>query len=337
MDNEHRRARLYYLFGHRNEPEGTPWLARLPPGLFAVAVGLFGLAGAWRRAAAYGWQFADIAVSTPLWLATGFWAVTLFLYGVKCRRHPRVVMREFLHPVQGSLLALAPMSSLLAAVQLGTPSQGIWLVLTGAALAIDAVLAGRVLTQLAGGHFPENAVTPALYLPLTGVPLVGAMALATLGYRHLAMPLFGLGVAGWILLEMRVMQRLFAGPMPEPLRPTIGIELAPAVVCALAACVVWPALPAEALLVALGLAAMPFATVLVRYRWWGDVPFSIGFWSFSFPLAALASVVLEAGHRGGWALWPGVAALAFASAIIGGLLLRTVGLLFQEPVRTTRR
>ncbi|TFV92554.1 hypothetical protein E4K72_19705, partial [Oxalobacteraceae bacterium OM1] len=305
----------------------------LPPALFAVAVGLFGLAGAWRRAAAFGWPFADVATPVPLWLATCFWAVTLFLYGVKCRRHPRAVAREFFHPVQGSLLALGPMSTLLAVVQLGTPAQGIWLVFAGAALAVDAVLAGRVLIQLATGRFPENAVTPALYLPLTGVPLVGAMALAVLGYPHFGMPLFGLGIGGWALVEMRVMQQFFAGPMPEPLRPTIGIELAPAVICTLTAGMLWPNLPVEALLVALGLAAVPFLTVLARYRWWGEVSFSLGFWSFAFPLAALASVMLEVGHRGGWTLWPGVAALAFASAITGGLLLRTVGLLFQQPVR----
>lgn len=59
----------------------------------------------------------------------------------------------------------------------------------------------------------------------------------------------------------------------------------------------------------LATAAVPFAGVLARYRWRSQVPFSIGFWSFSFPLAALASAVIEVTHRGGWSPWFGHAAL----------------------------
>jgi tellurite resistance protein len=329
MEKEHPRARLYYLFGATHDPHGTPWLTRLPAGLFGVPVGLFGLAGGWHRAAAHGWQFAAAIDLALVWVATATWALTLLLYLIKCMWHPYAVLREYRHPVRGPQQSLGPIATLLAVLNLGDAEQAPWLPLALFALACNAVVAARSLSQLATGRFPANAITPAIYLPIVGGCLVGAMALAFLQYTGAAAMLFGAGMAGWAILEVRVMNRLFEGPMPESARPTIGVELAPPVVAALAAAIVWPALPGDVLLLAIGVFAIPCATVLARYRWWSETPFSIGFWSFSFPLAALASVAIEACRRGNWPLWAGDAVLVVASSIICALALRTVGLLLQ--------
>lgn len=329
MDNDNPRARLYYLFGTAQHPHGSSWLARLPVGLFAISVGLFGLVGAWRRAAAYGWENAANVADFLVWPVTAIWALSLLLYAFKCRRHPQAVLREFRHPVQGSLQALLPLSVLLAVIQFNRPGQGVWLVLTLLALALHAVIGFRVVATLATGQMPANAVTPALYLPVVGGALVGGMAMAALHYPEWAAMLFGTGVSGWALLEARILSRLFDGPMPEPLRPTIGVELAPPVIATLTAAVIWPQLPADVLMIGLGVAAVPFVGVMARYGWWRQVPFSIGFWSFSFPLAALASTVIEVVHRGGWPLWIGIASLLAASSVIAFLALRTAILLLE--------
>ena len=120
-------------------------------------------------------------------------------------------------------------------------------------------------------------MTPALYLPPAAGGFVGAMALSTLAYPGWAALLFGMGLASWALLEVRVLNRLFEGPMPEALRPTIGVELAPPAVATLAAGTIWPMLPGEVLIVGLGVAAGPIVAVMARYKWWHNVPFSIGF------------------------------------------------------------
>ena len=117
--------------------------------------------------------------------------------------------------------------------------------------------------------------------------------------------------------------------MPEALRPTIGVELAPPAVATLAAGVVWPGLPGEVLIVGLGVAAGPVVAVAARYGWWGHVPFSLGFWSFSFPLAALAGATIEVVRRGGWPPVYGGVALAIASAAIAVLAAKTVRLAAQ--------
>lgn len=303
------------------------WLSRVPAGLFAIPVGLFGLAGAWQRVTAYGWPSAAIVGDTLLTLTLIMWIFLLVLYAAKCIAHPQAVRKEFLHPVQGSLLALAPLSVMLAAINFGQSNSQWWLIAVLVALAVQGVIAIRVVSILATGQIPSNTVTPALYLPFVGGGLVGGMTMASLHYPGWGALLFGMGLAGWGLLEVRILSRLFEGPMPAPLRPTIGVELAPPAVATLAASMIWPQLPGDVLIVGLGIAAGPFVAVLARYRWWHDVPFSTGFWSFSFPLAALASVVIEVTRRGGWPPLIGTAAVLLASLVIAWLAVRTMALL----------
>ncbi|RJF96190.1 hypothetical protein [Noviherbaspirillum saxi] len=329
MDKDPPRARLYYLFGTGQQPQSRSWLERLPAGLFGISVGLFGLTGAWQRAAASGWEIAAKASELLLWVAAATWILSLLLYACKCKRYPQAVLQEARHPVQGSLQALIPISILLAVVLFSRPDQGVWLVLVLAALALDALIGWRVISVLATGQLPRNAITPALYLPIVGGALVGSMALASLRLHGWAVILFGIGLSGWSVLEARVLTQLFEGRMPEAVRPTIGIELAPPVIATLAASMVWPSLPGDVLIVGLGVAVMPFATVMARFRWWSGAPFSIGFWSFSFPLAALASTVLEVVQRSALPQWIGALSLAFATAVIVWLAVRTLALLVK--------
>jgi tellurite resistance protein len=155
------------------------------------------------------------------------------------------------------------------------------------------------------------------------------MALSTLGYPGWAALLFGMGLASWALLEVRVLNRLFEGAMPEALRPTIGLELAPPALATLAAGTIWPNLPGDVLIVGLGLAAGPIVAVAARWRWWSRVPFAIGFWSFSFPIAALSGAVIEVVRRGGWPPLVGGIALTVACSVIGFLTFRTLLLIVQ--------
>jgi len=263
--------------------------------------------------------------------------VLVAFYVAKLVRHPAAVAAEFRHPVAGPLMATIPLSLLLAAVYYAESGHRGWLSFTLAALALQGVIALRVVRQLATGALPGAMVTPALYLPPVAGGFVGAMALGTQGYPGWAALLFGMGLAGWALLEVRVLNRLFEGAMPEALRPTIGVELAPPSVATLAAGIIWPALPGEVLIVGLGVAAGPIVAVAVRYNWWGRVPFSPGFWSFSFPLAALAGAMIEVVRRGGWPPVYGGVALALATAVIALLAAKTIvlavrGRLLPPPV-----
>jgi tellurite resistance protein len=315
-----------------------PWLARLPPGLFAMVFGLLGLAGTWRRLTDE--RVLDSAEISAALLtgATSLLELLLLLYLLKWIRHRDEVAKDFAHPVSGAMLSLAPLSTLLA-VALWIPSMPQWTGLaTGiaaAALSLQAVIAWRVVARIATNDLPSDLITPALYLPPVGGGLIGALALAALGYHGLAVLLFGMGVGAWALLETRVLNRLFAGPLPPPLRATIGVELAPVPVSTLVALALWPTLPADVWLVGIGISCAPLVAVLARWRWWSAPPFSVGFWSFSFPIAALASVVIEAVQRGGWPASVATAAALLASALIAYLTVRTVILVVQGRLLPT--
>ena len=313
---------------------GRPWLARLPPGLLAIVFGLLGLAGTWGRLSGFGITTnTDVVAMILLISATGLLVLLLLLNLIREVRHRVEAANDRAHPVQGALLSLLPLTILLS-VALWLPLypqyRDLMFSLAVAALVVQGSIAWRIVARAATGDLPADMVTPALYLPPVGGGLIGALALNALGSHGWAVLLFGMGIGAWALLELRVLNRLFAGPLPPPLRPTLGVEIAPAPVATLVAATLWPALPADVLLIGLGISCGPLIAVLARWRWWTNVPFSAGFWSFSFPVAAFGSVIVEAVRRGGWPMEVAYGAVLVASAVIGYLAVRTLTLLFRR-------
>lgn len=309
-----------------------PWLARLPPGLFAIALGILGLSGAWQRIEPLVGSAADGIADALRGAGVLLLLLVAALWLAKTVRHFDVVRSEWQHPVQGALLALFPVTTLLA-ITLLLPTVPGWrdsaLGLALAMLALQAAIAWEVVSKLATGRLPASLLSPALYLPIVPGGFVGAMALAALGAPGWAALLIGIGFGGWALLEVRILHQLFAGPLPPKLRATLGIEIAPGAVGTLAVASVWPQLSGDLIMIGLGVASGPVFAVLTRWRWWTAVPFSVGFWSFSFPLAALASGAVEAVRRAGWPTGMALGAVLVASAVIAFLSFRTLVLLLR--------
>jgi tellurite resistance protein len=313
-------------------PAARPWLARLPPGLFAIALGLLGLAGAWQRLDPLVGGYAQVVAQALLVTGLAVLAVLTVLWAAKLVVHPQVVRGEWMHPVQGPLLALFPVTAEVAIILLAPrfPAWGgLALGLALALLLLQAAIAWVVVARLSTGRMPAELLSPALYLPIVPGGFVGAMTLHTLGQPGWATLLLGMGFGGWALLEVRILHQLFAGPLPPELRPTLGIEIAPAAVGTLAVATLWPQLSGELLMVGLGIASGPVFAVLTRWRWWTAVPFTAGFWSFSFPLATLAASAVEAVRRAGWPREAALAAVLVASTVIAFLAARTLVLLAQ--------
>ena len=120
------------------------WLARLPAALFAIPVGLFGLAAAW-HGRGYGWWFAEPIGTTLAWTAAAILALLMALYAEKCLRHPAVIAAEFANAVTGSLMALIPLALMLATVCFGVRGDGAWLALVLFALTLQGIVAIRVV------------------------------------------------------------------------------------------------------------------------------------------------------------------------------------------------
>lgn len=309
-----------------------PWLARLPAPLLGMPLGLMGLSGAWNLLRPHGVESANAISNGLLSIGASLLVLLAVLWLAKWLRHPEALRAEWNHPVQGALLCLLPVSTLLA-IALTVPRVPEWqggaLALALCALAFQAVIAWDKVGRLTTGQMPVEMLTPVLYLPTVAGGFVGAMALQTLGYHGFAVLLLGMGAGAWALIEARILHRLYSGPLPPPLRPTLGIEMAPGAVGTLAMAVLWPELSAEALLLALGVASGPVLAVLTRWRWWTDVPFSAGFWSFSFPVAAMGGATAEIVRRGGWPHEVAWIAVGIATLVIAFLAVRTLLLLLQ--------
>lgn len=308
------------------------FLKRLHPSLFGISLGFFGFSLTWKKFS----QFSP-EISNPLSIFSVYFAlfvliVVTVLWIAKFLLYREIVVDNFLHPVLGPLLALFPLSVLMG-VKLLLPQYPDFLlaaeIITLCAIGFQFLIAWRTASLLANGKFPNDLVTPALYLPVVPGGLIGGIACMEIGYPGFGLLLWGTGAGGWVILEMRILGRLFHGPLPEPFRATIGIEMAPLAVGALTAVSLWPEMPIELLLVAIGMATAPIIGVLTRWKTWTKTPFTPSFWTFSFPLAAFASCILEAIHRGHWPIQVAYAIMAICCLIFTFLTARTLILLFK--------
>ena len=84
---------------------------------------------------------------------------------------------------------------------------------------------GRLWT---GGRDPL-ATTPVLYLPTVAGSFVSTIVAGALGWTDLGRLFFGAGLFSWLALESVIISRFYLqAEMPAALRPTFGIQLAPA-------------------------------------------------------------------------------------------------------------
>jgi tellurite resistance protein len=76
---------------------------------------------------------------------------------------------------------------------------------------------------------------PGYFLPTVAGGMIASAGAADTGQRLVAEVMFGLGAVSWLMLgPVVVARRLFRPALPEPLLPTLAINVAPAAVAVLA-------------------------------------------------------------------------------------------------------
>ena len=314
---------------NQNITPSLPWLARVPVNLFAICVGLFAISLSWRLFAGFQIGQALMIGNFISYLAATLLGVLSLLYAAKFLFYRQAFWQEATHPLGSSFVGLVPLCYFLLVATFGNEQNSIWLVITLVALLVDMVITFRLLSILTTGNSQKVAKTAALYVPTVAAGLVGCMAINKIGYAGWAALLWGMGLVGWIFLELRVLNHLFNGEMPLPMRPTIGLEMAPGAVGTLAASILWPQLPVEVVLIGLGVASGRILTVMARYKWWSQTGFTPGYWSFSFPAAALTSGIIVAVQKGSWPIAAAAVALTCSSTLIVYLIIKTLILTFK--------
>lgn len=313
--------------GHASSERGS--LQHLPLPLFAVPMGLGGLALAWREAA--------VTIGAPAMVGEGLmaaaaiaWIAILAAHAVRLLLHPSALWSDLVHPIRSAFAGAISIGLLIlsgGAIAYSTPlAEVLWLTGVSLHLMVGVWIVRSLLLS------PRDAatLTPPLLIPLVGnvlAPIFGAK----LGFVTLSWMLFGLGSLLWLLVQPLILLRLATGPMlPVRMRPTLAILLAPPAVGSIALAALTGGFgpgPLAAYALA-GLIATVLLTLVPMFR---TVPFAMSWWGYTFPAAAFAIASLKAAHHYPtvWhapALW---VLLLFISGVIAAVSLATLKALWS--------
>jgi tellurite resistance protein len=267
-------------------------LRYLPIPVFAMVMGLVGLGLALERAGRIlGWP-AGVARGW-IYFSGAIFALLGLLYLAKCLRHRAEVVKEFNHPVR---LAFFPTLSI-SLILLGAgflnidtaTSHAFWLSGTLLHLVLTLMIVRAWLTR----GFEPAQLTPAWFLAAVGnilVPLAG-VAHYTAEFSWF---FFSIGIVFWLALLALVLQRLVfvQPPLPEKLLPTLVILLAPPAAGFLAYIKLTGTVDVFARILYYH-ALFTLLLLIVLLPRLARAPFSLAWWAYSFPLAAVTVASLQ--------------------------------------------
>lgn len=304
-------------------PHSQP--APVPLNAFGISFGLSGLAGTWSEAA----QSLDVStiISEGLWVAAALaWAITLVIY--LRRRSTRVkIVDDLHHPVLGPFAALVPVTGMLLGVHLHASWPIAGSIIVGVMVTVSAAFGAWFVAQLLISPRGFPVVHGGYLLPTVAAGLISAQSLASVGADDLAIAFLGVGVLFWLFMGALVLTRAVAGPeIPGGLLPSLAIFAAPPAVAGNAWWVMNGGHVDHITTLLAGTMVALLAPVILLLRRFQEQTFSIGFWAFTFTTAASGTFALRlldhvdalAADIASWAV------LAAATAIIGGIVIRTV-------------
>lgn len=303
--------------------------------LYPIALGLGGLAGALRTTVALGapdW-------SPPVLTALSFvaWLTITLMYVIHGGADPRAFIADLRHPDQGFALGYISLIPLVLLAQIGPRTQGLRildLALTAAwAIGTAALVADWITTPR-----ERHLIHPGFSLPVIGGPFIACISLQANGWHTIAHGLFGLGVFFWMTFGTVIIGRLMTEQRLSDSRfPTLAALMVPPATASVA----WFSLNHNMITdVGIGLAAVLAMMTLVQLfivPQYLRRPFSLSFWTFSFPLSAAANTVAH------WAVAapePAARVLAWSAVSVAGatialLAALTVRMVFRSAVRST--
>ncbi|HYD56569.1 MAG TPA: hypothetical protein VEB41_06655 [Burkholderiales bacterium] len=288
-----------------------------PIGLFAAVMGLVGLGLAARAAASlFPGVFRAPAYFTELWIALGLLAYValVLVYSRKAWVAWDDVKAEFQDPAKMGFVGAPCVATGLVAAALAPYFPGF----AGALWWIAVVMTAIVLALGVARIARLGLATPQLH-PAWIVVLMGGIVLPTgglaLGYGDMARVTFCAGAIAGLLLVVPLASR---PPLPEPLRPTWFILVAPPSLLYLNGSALFgPALFEPLFYVAVAVVA----GVLFQARTLHRVGFGPVWWSITFPLDAFAFAAARFARAHPEPVWRIVAGLGIVLATLAVILV----------------
>ncbi|WP_345764531.1 transporter [Diaminobutyricibacter sp. McL0608] len=307
---------------------------RIPLNTLAIAFGLAGLSTSWTLAV----RLLGVPVAIPdvLWIITAIaWAWLIVAHLVRGSRTAESLITQLKHPAQGPIAALVPVVGMLLGANLFVywPIGG--QILVALSIVVAALFAGWILAFWMSGQLKPEVIHGGYFLPTVAAGLVASATAAKVGFPLVATGAFAVGILFWIvILTLLVTRMAFLPPLPDPLVPTLAIILAPPPVAGIA----WFAMrgehPDAVATALLGLTVLFFAMQVALLPRYMKLTFSLGFWSFTFPFAAMCTFGMQWSALGGLAGWQVVAGSLLAAATV---LIGTIGIASLILVAKGRR
>ncbi|MGA0598405.1 dicarboxylate transporter/tellurite-resistance protein TehA [Enterovirga sp. CN4-39] len=300
----------------------------MPASYFGMVLGLAGLGNAW-HAAVPAWQLPALTAEVIYLFAGLVWAGLIALYLVKALAAPQTLAAEAAHPVHCCFIGLAGVATMLIAGALVPHARPLAWALYAIGFFFTVGFAVWRTGGLWQGSRHPDTTTPVLYLPTVAGSFVAATVAARLGHPDIGQLAFGAGMFSWLAIESVLLHRLLTSPaLAVELRPTLGIQLAPAPVGAVAYLAVGTGAPdvfAHAIIGYGLLQLLVLSRLALRLAEAGAVA---GLWAFSFGLTALATAPAILVARGETGALAALAVLLFAVAnlAVGGLSFMTLKL-----------
>jgi tellurite resistance protein len=304
----------------------------IPASFFGIVLGLAGLANVW-RAAHLAWGLPGMIGEALYAISAAVWIVVASLYALKWLLMPEEARTEAEHPVQCCFIGLGGVATLLIA-QGALPyarMAAVPLFAIGAAFTLGFALWRTGL--LWRGARAAAATTPVLYLPTVAGGFVAGTTAAALGWADWGQFAFGAAFFSWLAIESVLLHRLYtADTLAAPLRPTLGIQLAPPAVGATCYLSVGAGTPDLLVHAMLGYALLQALLLLRLWRWIAEQPFGAAYWAFTFGATALAAASLKLVARGDAGAVTVLAPILFVGAnlLVSAIAVGTIGLLFRN-------
>ncbi|SEL10220.1 tellurite resistance protein [Pseudoxanthomonas sp. GM95] len=301
-------------------PLEKPLLARLSIAMFAMVMGVGGLANAWALAhTVFG---APVIISQALLLlAVVAFALLFVTHLAKLGFHFKAVAEEFAHPVRSSFFPATSVAAIVLSIGTRAYSvelaQGLWWFGAVLHLMLAMTLIRRWITHAQD----ESVLTPAWFIPIVGnilVPVGGV----PLGHVEISWFFFSVGLVFWLMFFTIVLHRvLFVPAMSARSVPTLFILLAPPSI-GLSAYLAFTggfAGPLAHILYSLALFIAILLLTLLRHVTHG--PFFMSWWAMTFPVDGWAGAALAYQHAQPSAYAQAIAVFALAAASLVVLLI----------------
>ncbi|MGV8967221.1 MAG: transporter [Cellulomonas sp.] len=313
------------------KPQRPPARPRIPLNTLAIPFGLLGFAGCWST--------ARIAFSWDPWVAQVFWIIATVVlawvvaaHTVRGRHAGSTLRSQLKHPAQGPIAAILPVSVTLIGAHLYTNVPAVAAVLVYVGAGTGLAFAAWLTTLWIRQSIPVQSIHGGYFLPTVAAGYITAGAAAAIGNTTLAVAAFGMGTFFWIVIFTIVLARLaLVAPLPGPLTPTLAILVAPPAVGGMA----WLAMNGRHLdrvsIVLLGSTVFMMLIQIALFPTYRRLRFTLGFWSFTFSTAAVASQIIAISDIVGYPGWQAVV-IAVLSATSGLIVVISV-----KSLTATRR